>query len=104
MPICSGRYTDAISRATLNDTYCSITFGSENFKFKQRNVHEELLVRNEDDMYSVDHVILQLETVVKNLEKEDQHAQKWEALEQAVRDATPFKPKFLSRVTLSFID
>ena len=104
MPLCSGRYTDAISRANLNDAYCSITHGSENFKFKQKNVHEDLLFKNEDDMYSIDHVILQLQTVVKNLEKEQVHAQEWDALVPELKEATPYKPKFLSRVTLSFID
>lgn len=69
-PICSGRYLNLISSTTLNDAYCSITSGSENFKFKQKNVHEDLLFKNEDEMYSYDHMLLQLETVIGNLGRE----------------------------------
>jgi len=60
MPVCSGRYLNQTAIAVLNDGFCSITTGSENFKFKQKNLNEDLLFKNEDDMYSVDHVILQL--------------------------------------------
>lgn len=38
----------------LNDKYLSLSKGSENFKFKVRNVHEDLIFKNEDDMYKLD--------------------------------------------------
>jgi histone deacetylase complex regulatory component SIN3 len=87
----------------LNDRYCSVTLSQS--KFKHKNVHEDLLFKNEDDMYSYDHVILQLETVVNNLQKEAVNATNWDNLEPAEKEkVTPYKTKFLSRVTLAFID
>lgn len=56
VPVCSGRFGD--SHNVLNDLYCSITTGSENFKFKQKYEYEDNLFKNEDAMYSVDHQIL----------------------------------------------
>lgn len=102
MPVCSGRYTCRVSADCLNDAFVSITTGSENFKCKQKNVHEDLLFKNEDDMYSVDHVVLQLQTVVGNLQREVAWAHEWDALPEDQRP--PFKVKNLSRVTLAFID
>jgi histone deacetylase complex regulatory component SIN3 len=56
-PICSGRFKadDNLACQTLNDYYCSITTGSENFKLKQKQEYEDNLFKNEDAMYFVDH-------------------------------------------------
>jgi hypothetical protein len=39
---------------SLNDKYLSLSTGSENFKFKIRNVNEDLIFKNEDEMYKLD--------------------------------------------------
>ena len=62
----------------MNEEYCSITTGSENFKYKLKNVHEDSLFKNEDEMYQIDHHILQLQNVVTNLRKEEEFAVQWE--------------------------
>lgn len=38
----------------LNERYLSLSMGSENFKFKIRNINEDLIFKNEDDMYKLD--------------------------------------------------
>ena len=57
LPICSAKINpenNAFYRYVLNDKYLSLSKGSENFKFKVRNVHEDLIFKNEDDMYKLD--------------------------------------------------
>lgn len=56
MPVCSGRFLNPICKSVLNDRYCSVNLVQS--KFKHKNVHEDLLFKNEDDMYSSDYVIL----------------------------------------------
>jgi hypothetical protein len=41
-------------RQFLNENYLSLSLGSENFKFKVRNLNEDLIFRNEDNMYKLD--------------------------------------------------
>lgn len=102
-PICSGRYTDPALSKVLNDRYCSISSGSENFRFRTRYEYEQKLFDNEDSMYSFDHEILQYKTVLKNLNKELPLATSWEQQKQEER--TPlYKPTFLSKVSLTIID
>lgn len=38
----------------LNDRYLSLSMGSENFKFKDRNINENMIFKNEDEMYKYD--------------------------------------------------
>lgn len=47
MPISSGRYKDP-KNDVMNDKYCSIVTGSDNFKFKQKYEYEDNLFKNED--------------------------------------------------------
>ena len=101
MPVCSGRFLNPISKSVLNDRYCSVNLVQS--KFKHKNVHEDLLFKNEDDMYSFDYVILQLETVVNNLQKEAVNAALWDSQDPTTK-LMPYKTKYLSRVTLAFID
>jgi len=51
IPVCSGRYHDPILSSVLNDKYCSISSGSENFRFRTRYEYEQKLFDNEDSMY-----------------------------------------------------
>ena len=101
MPICSGRYKVPFCKPLLNDRYCSITSGSE-YRFKQKNVHEDALFKNEDEMYGIDHVIQQLTTVVASLEKELANAEEWDKIDDPEKGL--YKTRHLSRVTLAFID
>ena len=54
-PYCSGK--DQLCYSLLNDKYASFPFGSENFKYKLRNLFEENLFNLEDEMYNWDHQI-----------------------------------------------
>jgi paired amphipathic helix protein Sin3a len=65
IPISSGKV--GLAAEVMNDIYCSIVTGSENFKFKQKYEYEDNLFKNEDAMYSIDHIILQYQTVLNQL-------------------------------------
>ena len=55
-PICSGRYKQGEHAIqVLNDRYSIKTSGTEDYKFKIKNVHEDNLFKNEDEMYAIDH-------------------------------------------------
>lgn len=69
-PICTGRLLDPICIQVLNEKYCSVTTGSENFKFKQKYEYEDNLFRTEDAMYGYDHELYQLGAVLAKLRKE----------------------------------
>jgi len=51
----------------LNDRYSIKTSGTEDYKFKIKNVHEDNLFKNEDEMYTIDHQILQFTRVIAKL-------------------------------------
>lgn len=58
-PICSGRFKASEHALwVLNDQYSIKTSGTEDYKFKIKNVHEDNLFKNEDEMYALDHQIL----------------------------------------------
>jgi hypothetical protein len=57
LPVCSAKMdpkNGKFYRQYLNDEYLSLSMGSENFKFKVRNLNEDLIFRNEDNMYKFD--------------------------------------------------
>lgn len=57
--MCSGRYKPGEHALNvLNDRYSIKTSGTEDYKFKIKNVHEDNLFKNEDEMYTIDHQIL----------------------------------------------
>lgn len=58
VPICSGRYQDPFLSSVLNNRYCSISSGSENFRFRTRYEYEHKLFENEDSMFKFDQEIL----------------------------------------------
>jgi paired amphipathic helix protein Sin3a len=89
MPMSTGRYKQEHVSKTLNDNYCSSTIGTENFKFKIRNANEENLFKNEDEMYEIDQGIIQFESCMRNIQKEQ------ERLETLDREI-PYKPKYLT--------
>ena len=67
-PICSGRFTEGEHALwVLNDQYSIKTSGTEDYKFKIKNVHEDHLFKNEDEMYALDHQILQFTRVIDKL-------------------------------------
>lgn len=70
-PICSGRYKNGEhALQVLNDKYSIKTSGTEDYKFKIKNVHEDNLFKNEDEMYALDHQILQFTRVIVKLKQE----------------------------------
>jgi|TARA_B110000285_G_scaffold232946_1_gene305368 hypothetical protein len=57
LPICSAKLDPAngvFYRQFLNENYLSLSMGSENFKFKIRNINEDMIFKNEDEMYKLD--------------------------------------------------
>ena len=55
-PFCTGRYKPGEhAQEVLNDRYIIKTSGTEDFKFKVKNIHEDNLFKNEDEMYAIDH-------------------------------------------------
>lgn len=55
-PICSGRFKPGEhAHHVLNDKFSIKTSGTEDYKFKIKNVHEDNLFKNEDEMYAIDH-------------------------------------------------
>lgn len=57
LPICSAKmdpYNGKFYTELLNDQYLSLATGSENYKFKVRNLNEEMIYKNEDDMFKLD--------------------------------------------------
>lgn len=57
------------------------------------------MFKNEDAMYSMDHQILQMRSVLNHLRKEQRSADEWEKTDQAHR----YQIKHLSRVSLEII-
>ena len=57
MPICSAKENPVNKghyKKFLNDQYLMVATGQENYKFKVRNVNEEQIYKNEDDMFRLD--------------------------------------------------
>ena len=55
-PVCTGRdQQEPWIKSTMNDAYCGIPTGSENFKLKHKQEFEECLFKVEDSMYNIDH-------------------------------------------------
>jgi len=56
LPICTQKINpehNGFYPKLLNDYYLSLATGSENYKFKVRNVNEDMIFKNEDDMYKI---------------------------------------------------
>ena len=100
-PICTGRLLDPVCAQVLNEKYCSVTTGSENFKFKQKYEYEDNLFRTEDTMYGYDHELYQLSAVLAKLRKEKANGVLWEA--QDPNERSMYQIKHLSRVALDII-
>lgn len=57
LPICSAKLhpkNKTHYRSQLNERYLSLSMGSENFKGKVRHGNEDLIFKNEDEMYKLD--------------------------------------------------
>ena len=73
LPICSEKLNpqnDGFYKQFLNEKYLSLSMGSENFKFKMRNANEDLIFRNEDDMYRLDTQIEMFERCLVIMQEE----------------------------------
>ena len=106
-PFCSGRYAPGEkSLLVLNDKYNIKTNGTEDYKFKIKNIHEDNLFKQEDDMYANDHQILQFVRVISKLTLEQTQAKKWKQLkDQNDRQTVSgvYEPKYLTEQHFSFI-
>lgn len=57
LPICTAKLDPKNNKHyqdVLNERYLSLSMGSENFKCKIRNGNEDLIFKNEDEMYKLD--------------------------------------------------
>ena len=91
-PICSGRYSPGEhSLWVLNDRYSIKTSGTEDYKFKIKNIHEDNLFKNEDEMYMLDDQILQFARVISKLNKEEAAVAEWNENGEG-----EYKPLFLT--------
>jgi histone deacetylase complex regulatory component SIN3 len=99
LPICTGRYAQPILTKTLNDKYCSSTIGTE-YKSKLKNPYVDALIKNEDDMYEVDHGIIQFESCKKNIQKE---MDRCETMTEAELTHGVYLPKYLSPANFEII-
>jgi histone deacetylase complex regulatory component SIN3 len=54
----------------LNENYLSLSMGSENFKFKIRNINEDNIFKNEDEMYKLDTQIEMFEKCMTIVDEE----------------------------------
>jgi histone deacetylase complex regulatory component SIN3 len=73
LPICSAKLDPihkGFYKGLLNDDYLSLAMGSENFKFKDRNINENLIFKNEDEMYKLDTQIEMFEKCYSIIENE----------------------------------
>lgn len=73
MPICSGKEkpeNKEFYKKLLNDTYLSLATGSENYKFKVRNLNEEVIYKNEDDMFKLDFSIELFQRCLRIIDEE----------------------------------
>jgi len=51
IPTCSRKMMEEIYHKNINDRYLSLAIGTENFKFKFRNLNEENVYKAEDNLY-----------------------------------------------------
>lgn len=51
IPTCSGKMIEEVYHKNINDRYLSLAIGTENFKFKFRNLNEENVYKAEDNLY-----------------------------------------------------
>ena len=54
IPTCTGKMMEPLFYENINDRYLSLAIGTENFKFKFRNVNEENMYKAEDQLYEYD--------------------------------------------------
>eukprot|EP00353_Schmidingerella_taraikaensis_P009545 CAMPEP_0185582562 /NCGR_PEP_ID=MMETSP0434-20130131/20964_1 /TAXON_ID=626734 ORGANISM="Favella taraikaensis, Strain Fe Narragansett Bay" /NCGR_SAMPLE_ID=MMETSP0434 /ASSEMBLY_ACC=CAM_ASM_000379 /LENGTH=113 /DNA_ID=CAMNT_0028201407 /DNA_START=1168 /DNA_END=1509 /DNA_ORIENTATION=+ len=97
-PICSGRFKAGEHALwVLNDQYSIKTSGTEDYKFKIKNVHEDNLFKNEDEMYALDHQILQFQRVITKLRQEQAEAKAWITLKRSGESqSSAYEPKNLT--------
>ena len=73
LPICSGKENPKnreFYKKLLNDDYLSLATGSENYKFKVRNLNEEIIYKTEDDMFKIDFQIDMFEKCLKVIQEQ----------------------------------
>jgi len=73
VPVCTAKHRrddGGFYQSFLNDRYLSLSMGSENFKFKVRNINEDLIFKNEDEMYKLDSQIEMYEKCLRLMQQE----------------------------------
>lgn len=77
MPISSGQID---CQELFNNKYYCLGTSNANYQLKRLYDNEEALFKNEDDMYKVDHNIVQLEVILGQLKKELKNAEIYERM------------------------
>lgn len=96
LPICTAKLDPShgpFYAQFLNENYLSLSMGSENFKFKIRNINEDMIFKNEDEMYKLDTQIEMFEKCQGIIEEEikvfDELTEKNKGLKEKVKYEFP---------------
>lgn len=76
-PVCTGKLTSKIAMDNLNENYVCMDSSTGNYNAKIKNVHEDNLFKNEDEIYQMDFKIHKFDNLIKKLELEYENGKKW---------------------------
>ena len=78
---------------------------TDDYRAKIKNVHEDNLFKNEDEIYQMDFKIHKFDNLIKKLDLELDNTKKWleEKKSQGVSKPGDYKPKFLKECHYDFI-
>mmetsp|Transcript_28671 Transcript_28671/g.43291 ORF Transcript_28671/g.43291 Transcript_28671/m.43291 type:complete len:459 (+) Transcript_28671:1713-3089(+) len=85
LPICSQKINPKHGGhylKILNDRYLSLATGSESYQFKVKNINEDMIFKNEDDMYKMDQQIDLYERCLSIVQKEIAYFQGLDSVEK----------------------
>jgi len=99
-PICSGRYINRIAKDNLNDEYVCMDVRTDDYRAKIKNVHEDNLFKNEDEIYQMDYKILKFDNLINKLSLELDHATEWTENSYNLGE---YVPKYLKECHFDFI-
>ena len=105
MPVCIGKSTSKISMHNLNDEYVCMDVRTDDYRAKIKNVHEDNLFKNEDEIYQIDYKILKFDNLIYKLSLEYKNAKTWKQNREAngITQPQEYQTKFLKDCHFDFI-
>ena len=67
LPVCSGKNLNRIAHDNLNEGYVCMDVRTDDYRAKIKNVHEDNLFKNEDEIYQLDYKILKFDNLINKL-------------------------------------